>query len=203
MKTRIITTAIGSILLSLGIAILIYFNRGMAAFDMFTLSFAYLFNVSYTFALRVIQFIFLLMMLVMKKPFKYTWPDIFMPLISMAIISTLINEFSEIVNATNEDSILLLIFGIFCYTYGITLLVRGNIMLAPNDKFIIGITNITKHTYAFYKVISDVLMLLVSIILIYINDFDIQITILTVLLTFFTGVLVGIFTKFNRQILRF
>lgn len=203
MKTRIITTVLGAIMLPIGIGIIIYYNYGMAAFDTFILVLSELLNLSYENALRLFQISILLGLLIYKKRLNLTWPDLIMPFISVAVISVLISitlSLSEIY-LTNKP-LIVLILAFLILTNGISLLVIGNIFLAPNDKLLNVIAAHTKHTYAFYKVISDVSMLTFSVILININDYVYNVTLFSIFQTFFTGIFVGIFVKINSFIFK-
>lgn len=203
MKIRVICSILGAIMLSFGIATIVHYNYGSAAFDTFIVALKMLIGVSFGTSLKIIQYTILLILLIFKKKFKLTWPDIFMPFISVLVISTTIDLADGVIKENlNGKPIWFLVIGFFIYVYGITLLVRGNIFLAPSDKVLIIMERLLKHTYGFYKVATDILLLSVAIVIIYLNDFDFKISVFTFFLTFTTGFFVMFFTKVNKIIFK-
>lgn len=203
MKVRIVCSLLGALMLSFGIATIVYYNYGMAALDTFIVSLRFVLGVSFTVSLLIIQFSILFFLLVLKKTFKLTWPDLYMPALSVVVISSSIGWFERMIHDNLVGKpIWFLILGFFVYVYGITLLVRGNIFLAPTDKILIVMERFLKHSYGFYKVLTDIIFLLISITLIFINDFDLKITPFTFFLTFFTGIFIMFFTKVNKVIFK-
>ncbi len=203
MKVRIICSIIGALMLSFGIATIVQYNEGMAAFDTFIVSLQNLLDVSFSVSLLIIQCTLLSVLLIFKKQFKLTWPDVLMPLVSVVVISSLIDVFTNLVNVyLTQRPIWFLAVTFFIYSYGITLLVRGNIFLAPSDKVLLVMERFLKHSYGFYKVMSDILLIIVSFIIVYINNYDLKFSLFTLFLTFFTGIFIMLFTKINKVIFK-
>ncbi len=199
MRVRITCSIIGAFMLSFGIATIVHYNLGMAALDTYIVSIQMLLGVTFSTSLMIIQFTLLAILLIFKNRFKLTWPDVLMPFVSVIVISSLIEISSKLVreNLTSKP-IWFLVVAFFIYSYGITLLVRGNIFLAPSDKVLIVMERFLKHSYGFYKVATDILLIIVSFIIVYVNDFDLRFSVFTLFLTFFTGIFIMFFTKVNK-----
>ncbi len=203
MRTRFITTIIGLFLLPAGLGVIIYYNQGMSSFDTFISMLSNLMNVSYSVALLIFQFSILAILLLLKRKLCLTWPDIITPFFAVLFISKIINlsvEFSSVHLSHKPMSSIFISFIIFAY--GLTMLVRGNMVVAPNDKALIVMSKYLTHTYAFYKFIFDVLLLVIAAAVIYVNGYDIKLNWLTFLLTFGTAPVVGMFTKLNSILFR-
>lgn len=201
MLNRIICSIIGAALLASGLAVIVTLNQGMPSFDTFSLTISNLISVSYTNTLRIIQACIFLILVILRKYYRLELSELIVSLLSVVMVTFFIDIAMILIKPQVEDNYIWLISGFVLFTYGITLLVQADLLLAPNDKILVAISNKTSHTYAFYKVISDILMIIFSFVVITMNNYDIRITIFSIVLTFFTGVFVGMFTKMNQVVI--
>lgn len=202
MKNRIIFAIIGCFIIAFGITVIVELNYGMPAFDTFILVLAAIVKIEYTTALRMVQGILLLILICFKKKLSVKWNEIFVTAFSVLLVTVLIDVARYALGDIIVKNYLWLFIGFITFVYGITLLVQSDVLLAPNDKLLNAISHITTHSYALYKIITDVILLAIAIFLIKKNGYDIGISLVTVLLTFFTGPFVGLFCKINRFIIR-
>ncbi len=198
---RIICSVMGAIFIAIGIATIITLNYGMPSFDTFVLIISNYTGLIYTTALRLVQLSMFIILVVLKRFFSLTWTELFVSVISVVVVTTFIDIVLQTFIGSLEKSIVWLIIGFIFYAYGITLLVQSDIFLAPNDKILTAISHRSKHTYAFYKVSSDILMLVFSLIVVWQMDYDISISLTSIFLTFFTGIFVGLFSKLNNIVI--
>lgn len=201
MLNRIICSVIGAIFIAIGIATIITLNYGMPSFDTFVLTISNFTGLTYTTALRLVQLSILIILVVLKRYFSLTWTELFVSVISVVVVTIFIDVVLQTFIGSLEKSIAWLIIGFIFYVYGITLLVQSDIFLAPNDKILTAISHRSKHTYAFYKVLSDILMLVFSLIVVWQMGYDISISLVSIFLTFFTGIFVGLFSKLNNIVI--
>lgn len=201
MKKRVIFAIIGAVIIAFGITVIVELNYGMPAFDTFVLMLAAATKIEYTTSLRLMQATILVILILLKKKLSLTWSELFVSALSVVLVTVLIDVASFMLDGVIERNYIWFAFGFLLYVYGITLLVQSDILLAPNDKLLNAISHITTHTYALYKIITDVVLLLIAIVIIKNNGYDIGISLITVLLTFFTGPFVGMFCKLNNVIL--
>lgn len=200
MYNRIICSILGAAFIAVGISIIVSLNYGMPSFDTFVLTISNIISLSYTNTLRLVQLVIFIILIISKKYFSLTWTELIVTALSVVTVSVLIDLSMGIVETFLTKNYVWLLGGFVFYAYGITLLVQSDIFLAPNDKILTAISHKTGHSYALYKVVSDVLMLVISLIVIKQQGFDISVSLVSVFLTFFTGTFVGIFLKMNKAL---
>ncbi|MFV0499378.1 MAG: hypothetical protein ACK5NF_05035 [Bacilli bacterium] len=202
MFNRVLCSLIGSFLVSIGISIIVMLNYGMPSFDTFVLVISKLLSIEYTTSLRVTQFIIFIVLLWLKKYFNIKFNELLLSVISVIVVTLFIDFVSIYAKIIFEKNLMSFVIGFILYSYGITLLVQPNLFLAPNDKLLNEISFKTTHTYAFYKVAGDILLLIISLIVIWNMNYNISVSFVSIFLTFFTGIFVGIFSKMNRTLLK-
>ncbi len=200
MYNRIICSVLGAAFIAMGIAIIVSLNYGMPSFDTFILTLSNVISMSYTNTLRLVQLIILITLMLLKRYYSLTWTELFVSALSVATVTILIDVAMTIIAMFLTKNYIWLGVGFIFYAYGITLLVQSDIFLSPNDKILTAISHRTGRSYALYKVISDILMLVISLAVIKLQGYDISVSLVSVFLTFFTGTFVGLFLKMNKAI---
>ncbi len=194
---------LGACLYAFGINQLQVLNYGMGSFDTLTLQISKLTiikqfgNVSF-----LIHFIFFLILYLLHKRYKIDKKMIVLSIISVFILTRVVNLFANF-NYYQEQNIFVFIITFLVLNLGLYLLAKSNFIIAPFDKFLIETANYSQINFGIIRLIADVSLLFIAMIINYIFNQVVPITIFTLIMSFLTGINIAlyeiIFKQFERK----
>lgn len=183
----------GAILYAIGINQLQILNYGMGSFDSLTLQITSLSPVKqFGNASFLIHFSFFIVLLLLMKKYKLDIKMIVLSILSIFILTRLVNVFSHIPYYTQQNII------VFAVTFlvlnmGLFLLAKSNLIIAPFDKFLVETANHFQINFGIVRFTADVTLLILVFIINLLTNQIVPITIFTLIITFLTGVNIGLY----------
>lgn len=197
----------GVILLSLGLNLMVVSGKGISSFDTVVLCMSMILKISFGTAVFLMQMIFMTINIIFIKKFKFKPRELIMSGFAIIVITIVISVFEFVikqmllgVNLTDSLATIIYMIGFLFLVNGITLIVITKLFVSPSDKFLVGMTVVLGYHYGTIKIFLDVLTLTLSFILIRSFNLDIKISIYTIVVTFFAGIFINIFTKFYKKL---
>lgn len=199
MKNKIIIVFIGAILYALGINQLQILNYGMGSFDSLTLQIASLSPVKqFGNASFLIHFTFFIILLLLIKKYKLDIKMVVLSILSIFILTRLVNLFSHITYYPKQN-IIEFIITFLILNMGLFLLAKSNLIIAPFDKFLVETSNHFKINFGIIRFAADVIILIIVVLVNLLAGNVVPVTLFTLIITFLTGVNIGLYElAYNR-----
>ncbi len=200
--TQLLMALVGIIIFAIGINILLAFNLGMGPFDTLTLVVQKVFHVQeFGNASFLIHFCFAVILLLLRKKYDLSIKLIVISIGSILIISRFINLFNlEIFQM--EYNLRLFISNFLLMNWGLFLIAKSNLIIAPFDKLIVAISDYHQCDLGYVRIIGDTSMLLFSLVLIITFTMNVKITLFTLFITIMTGLNFRLYNAIYTQIFR-
>lgn len=192
----------GSILYSVGINQLQILDYGMGSFDSLTLQIVSLTPINqFGNASFLIHFTFFIVLLLLIKKCKLDIKMIILSILSIFILTRLVNLFSHLKYYPHQN-IVVFIITFLILNLGLFLLAKSNIIIAPFDKFLVETAKYFNIKFGIVRVIADITLLFVVLIINAVFGRIVPITIFTLIITFFTGINIGIYELITDNFLK-
>lgn len=192
MKTRIIQTMVGIILLAIGLNFMILGDVGISGFDTLTQFIADEMGIQFgnaTLVMHAFYVVLLLVLLLMKKMKAY---ELLVSIISITFVSQAINLFSFITDITIDSypvQWLSFLGGLILLSTGLAYFMKSNLIVTPADKFIVVFSQTFNFNVGMTKLVHD-LVLLALIFIISVSIGGVSITPATIIATFGCGYII-------------
>lgn len=198
-SNRYVMVILGSILYALGINQLQILNYGMGSFDSLTLQITSLSPVKqFGNASFLIHFTFFIILLLLLKKYKLDIKMIMLSVLSIFILTRLVNLFSHITYYPKQN-IIVFIITFLILNMGLFLLAKSNLIIAPFDKFLVETSNYFKVNFGVVRFTADVTLLILVIAINILSGGIVPLTLFTLIITFLTGVNIGLYElAYNR-----
>ncbi len=187
---RILITFIGCIIYAFTINELQVIDVGMGAFDSLTLQVMVIFNIiQFGNASFLIHFVFSILLIGLSQMMRVEVKFIFLSIASIFLLSRLVNlmvNFQIVVTYSLSTFIIIFLF----LNFGLYLIAKTNIIIAPFDKFVVELAKYLKINLGVIRFVADVSLLLIVVLinLSLSSNSQIEISIFTLLITFGTGI---------------
>lgn len=192
---NIYLATLGTFLLSISINFILSVNWGMSTFDTTCLTVQHLFSfIKYGDAVFFTHMVFLLLLIFFKTKMQTTWKQIILAVISIYIVSRVINIFTFISYIQYSNSIVMfLIFmaSVFIVNLGILLMANSGLIATPYDRFVIQYSEITYRTLGSARLIVDLFTFGITLIIIITTNLNIPISIATFFIVFASGPIIS------------
>lgn len=190
MQKKLLVSFLGVFLLSIGLNFILLANFGMSPFDTTTIAIQEFTGLNFGNAALVIHFTCLVLLIpfVVKK--VVTISEMLLALITIIIITRVINAFGFITQLQVDGFISMVIFFIFGFVMFCTagaLLMLSNLVITPSDKLNITIAHYFNFHPGYVRMASDLIFLAISIFCAYVLNMDIVISLITILMGFGVG----------------
>lgn len=190
---RYVMVALGAILYALGINQLQILNYGMGSFDSLTLQIASLSPIKqFGNASFLIHFTFFIILLLLMKKYKLDIKMVMLSVLSIFILTRLVNLFSHLTYYPDQN-IAVFIITFLILNMGLFLLAKSNLIIAPFDKFLVETSNHFKINFGVIRFAADVIILIVVLVVNLLANNVVPITLFTLIITFLTGVNIGLY----------
>ncbi len=194
MIKKLLVALIGINIFSISINILKNFNIGMGSFDSLTLAVQKIFNIKeFGNAAFIIHLFFFTFLMIMAKRFKIRYSLLFISLLSIFVMTRFINLYGYLIKFQVEFNLLNFAIVFLTLNFGLFLMMKSNLIIAPFDKFVQEVSNFLKKNLGIVRFFSDVALLVIVLFLNYVFKTNIPFTAGTIFITFFTGFNMGIY----------
>ncbi len=203
LKTRILFAIIGSLLLAGGLQITIAINWGVSMFDTATLTMQKLTHFNFGNAAVLLHAIFLLILIVFMKKLNTKWNELFLSLISIFLLTRVINGFEFIANYVHLNTFILtlltFLISVFIFNIGIFFMSKSNLFITPYDRFVLQLATVTKRDLGSSRFITDFSLFAITIVLNFSFNLHVAINIGTAYIIFTSGPQIILIEKlFNK-----
>ncbi len=174
---------------------------GIGPFDSFCLVIAEFTGLNFGNAQLLFQTsLFVVLLLIMKKS-KQTYLEIFISLLSTFIGTRIINFTSPLVQQFSEQNkYLLFILGFVLLVIGVSVNLKVNIIINPIDKLVVALSGMTNIKVGTMKFITDVICGVLTIIFVYVFNYDVAVSLTMLFILFCTGPAINLLNSllFNK-----
>lgn len=196
---RIGLATVGTIILAISINFIIGINWGMATFDTACLTTQYLFNLDqYGNAVLLTHLVFVILLVIGMKQLQSSWKHVGIAVISIFVVSRVINFFGFIIDFEYANSgIMLIVFLINVVTVNLAIYLMANSQLVatPYDRFVIQFSSSTNRDLGRGRLIVDVITFLIAFIIITIADLPVPISFATLFIVLVSGPIITFWGK--------
>ncbi len=191
LTTRIIYAAVGAVLLSIGLNVTIGIDWGVSMFDTSTLAMQNLTGVNFGNAAVLLHLIFLALMIIFMKKLESKWSELGISLISIFVLTRIINIFGFIANKTNIENfvieLIVFLVSVFVFNLGIYFMSKSNLFIAPYDRFVLQLSWALDRELGTARLVSDITLFVITIILNFIFGLGVTISLGTAYIIFTSG----------------
>lgn len=196
---RVWLAVIGTIILSVSINFIIGINWGMATFDTACLTTQYLFNIDqFGDAVLITHVFFIVLLLLFMKKFETTWKQMGIAVISILIVSRVINMFGFLIDIEYSNNIIkfiVFLINVGTVNLAIYLMANSQLVATPYDRFVIQFASSTDRDLGRARLIVDVITFIVAFGLIFIFKLPVPITIATLFIVLASGPIITFWGK--------
>ncbi len=197
---KFIRLFIGVNIYALTINLLQGLNLGMGSFDSLTQEIQNVFGLSeFGNASFMLHFIFFILLLCLANKYRIKKKMIFLSIFSILILTRVVNLYS-LFNFNLEKTVVSAISVILTLNIGLYLIASTNLIIAPFDKFVVETSNYFKISLGKSRVVCDVTLLIIVILINSILTNKIEITLFTFVITFGTGLNIGMYEYIDKKI---
>lgn len=199
LKMKIAMASIGTLILAISINFIISINWGMATFDTAcytTMEFLQL--EMFGDAALVTHLVFMVLLLIFMKKLNVTWKYIGIALISIIIVSRVINLFAFIIDIEYSNTIvkfIVFLISVAAVNLGIYLMGSSNLIATPYDRFVIQLSETTGRDLGKARLIVDVVVFIIALALILILKLDVPLSIATIFIVIVSGPIITTWGK--------
>lgn len=188
---RICLAVIGTIILAVSINFIIGINWGMATFDTACLTTQYLFNIEqFGDAVLLTHVIFIVLLLLFMKKFNTTWKQMGIAVISILIVSRVINLFGFLIDieyANKYIKFIVFLINVGTVNLAIYFMATSQLVATPYDRFVIQFASATERDLGTARLIVDVITFLAALAFILIFKLPVPITFATLFIVLVSG----------------
>lgn len=200
LTKRIIFAVLGALLLAVGLTATIAVDLGVSMFDTATLMTQELFKVeSFGNAALILHALYVSLLIIFKRKLEPKWIDIIIAIISVFILTRVINAFEFIANYVNPTTmsatIIIFLISVLVFNIGIYFMAKSNLFVSPYDRFVLQLSWLLKREYGTTRLISDIALFAGSILLIFIFSLDVPISFGTLYIIFTSGLQINLAGK--------
>lgn len=199
LSYRVWLAIIGTIILSVSINFIIGINWGMATFDTACLTTQYLFNIEqFGDAVLLTHVLFIILLLLFMKKFETTWKQMGIAVISILIVSRVINMFGFLIDieyTNNFIKLIVFLINVGTVNLAIYLMATSQLVATPYDRFVIQFAASTDRDLGRARLIVDVLTFIVAFGLIVIFKLPVPITFATLFIVLASGPIITFWGK--------
>lgn len=199
LNFRIGLAVIGTLLLAISINFIISINWGMSTFDTACLTTQYFLNMDqYGDAVFITHFIFLILLIVFMKKLKSNWTEFFIAVISIFIVSRVLNVFGFIIDFQYSSILVMLIVflvNVFVVNLAIYLMATSSLVATPYDRFVIQFSKASGLELGRTRLIVDVITFIFALIMIITNSLPVPITLATLFIVLLSGPIITMWGK--------
>lgn len=196
---RIGLAAVGTLLLAISINFIISVNWGMSTFDTACLTTQYFFNMDqYGDAVFITHSIFLVLLIVFMKKLNSNWTEIFTAVISIFIVSRVLNVFGFIIDFQYSSTFVMLIVflvNVLVVNLAIYLMATSSLVATPYDRFVIQFSKATGRELGRARLIVDVITFIFTLIVIITNSLPVPISLATLFIVLLSGPIITMWGK--------
>lgn len=193
---------LGSICYALGINQLQILDYGMGSFDSLTLQLTKITEIKqFGNASFLIHFTFFIVLLLLVKRYSLNMRMIILSIISILLLTRIVNILSYL-NYYPNQSIIALIITFLLLNLGLFFLAKSNVIIVPFDKFLVETANYFEINFGIIRFIADITLLLIVFVINIAYNQVVPITLFTIIITFLTGVNIGIYEIIFKKVLK-
>lgn len=196
---RFTLAIIGTILLAISINIIIGINWGMSTYDTTCLTTQYLLHMTkYGNAVLVTHLVFLVLLIIFMKKLQSDWKQILIAIISILIVSRVINFFGFFIDINYPNTIIkFIVFMISVVTVNLAiyLMAKSQLVATPYDRFVIQFAASTDRDLGRARLIVDVITFIAAFALIVIFKLPVPISIATLFIVLASGPIITFWGK--------
>lgn len=196
---RIGLAVIGTIILAISINFIIGINWGMSTYDTACLTTQYLLGLEqYGDAVLVTHLVFLVLLLIFMKKLQSDWKQIGIAIISILIVSRVINMFGFLIDieyASTAITFIVFMINVITVNLAIYLMAKSRLVATPYDRFVIQFASSTNRDLGRGRLIVDVITFIFAFALINIFDLPVPITIATLFIVLVSGPIITFWGK--------
>ncbi len=199
ITNKIILAIVGMVLLSIGLNIVLAIDWGMSTFDTATLVTQQVFNIQvFGNAALVCHALYCILLIIFMKKLDSSFLQIGTSILSIFILTRVINIFSFLTNfhaSSFAMNLILFVAFVFIINIGIYFMSMSHLITAPYDRFVLQVSESFNIELGKSRLINDVILFAVSIILILIFNLDVTVAFGTLYIVFLSGPMVTIAGK--------
>lgn len=197
-KKNIIYSISGVVTLAIGLNLMLGAKLGISPFDTLCEVAGILLNTTFGNGTLFVHMVFFSMLVVLHFLGKSSLKEDVLTVVSIFIISQVINMFSfirEITHTNMTAQVIFYIIGFIMITFGISLMMKANLIMAPFDKFTVVVARMLNMNPGNLRIVLDAITATISIILIYTFSLPVPISYGTLFSIIFTGTMIKVFLK--------
>lgn len=198
-KFKFLLATIGTLILAVSINFIIGINWGMSTYDTACLTTQYLFGFeNYGDAVLLTHMIFLVLLIIFMKKLKTSIKHIGISLISIVIVSRVLNFFGFIIDIEYTNTLVMLIVflvNVFAVNLAIYLMASSTIIATPYDRFVIQLSSISGKDLGRARLIVDIITFIFAFIIILLFSLPVPISLATLFIVLFSGPIITMWGK--------
>ncbi len=198
---KTIVCAVGLLIFAIGLNMMIIADIGIGPFDSFCLVIAELTGLNFGNAQLLFQSILFVVLLLIIKKSKQTYLEVFVSLLSTFIGTRIINFTSPFVaQFADQNKYLMFIVGFVLLVVGVSVNLKVNIIINPIDKLVVALSGMTNIKVGTMKLITDVICGVLTIIFVFVFNYDVAVSVTMLFILFCTGPAINILNSlvFNK-----
>lgn len=196
---KIALAVIGSLCLAISINFIIGINWGMSTFDTACFTTLKLLGIEkYGDAVLVTHGFFIILLVLFMKKLQSNWKHIAISIISILLVSRVINFFGFIIDIeyTNQYiTAIIFLVNVALINLGIYLMANSTLVATPYDRFVIQLSTSTNRDLGKARLIVDVVVFLIALFFIITQGLDIPVTLATLFIVFVSGPIITFWGK--------
>ncbi len=198
-KFKFLLATIGTLILAVSINFIIGINWGMSTYDTACLTTQYLFGFeNYGDAVLLTHMIFLVLLIIFMKKLETSIKHIGISLISIVIVSRVLNFFGFIIDIEYSNTLVMLIVflvNVFAVNLAIYLMASSTIIATPYDRFVIQLSSISGKDLGRARLIVDIITFIFAFIIILLFSLPVPISLATLFIVLFSGPIITMWGK--------
>ncbi len=199
LKFKFLLATIGTLILAVSINFIIGINWGMSTYDTACLTTQYLFGFdNYGDAVLLTHMIFLVLLLIFMKKLNTSIKHIGISLISIVIVSRVLNLFGFIIDIEYSSFLVMLVIflvNVFAVNLAIYLMASSTIIATPYDRFVIQLSSTTGRDLGRARLIVDIITFIFAFIIIILFNLPVPISLATLFIVLFSGPIITMWGK--------
>ncbi len=198
-KFKFLLATIGTLILAVSINFIIGINWGMSTYDTACLTTQYLFGFeNYGDAVLLTHMIFLVLLIIFMKKLNTSLKHIGISLISIVIVSRVLNFFGFIIDIEYSNTLVMLIvflINVFAVNLAIYLMASSTIIATPYDRFVIQLSSISGKDLGRARLIVDIITFIFAFVIILLFSLPVPISLATLFIVLFSGPIITMWGK--------
>ncbi|WOO86802.1 hypothetical protein RZE82_06680 [Mollicutes bacterium LVI A0039] len=199
LSFKIALAVIGTLCLAISINFIIGIDWGMSTFDTACYTTMQFFNVpKFGDAVLITHSFFLVLLVLFMKKLQSSWKHILIAVISILVVSRVINFFGFIIDieyANNVVMFIVFLLSVVTVNLGIYLMATSSLVATPYDRFVIQLSAATNRDLGNARLIVDVVVFLIALAVIFIFKLDVPLSIATLFIVLISGPIITFWGK--------